>query len=282
MPWLVPLLFFGAAFARAAQEPESGSLMVPQKLQGAQIADDRIGTSVPYDVHLTDHNGNPVALGQYFSNKKRPVILTLGYYRCPMLCTLVLNGLLDAIKAMPLRLGQDYTVLSVSIHPKETVDLASKKRASYMRALGQGADVARARWPFHVGDEAHVKRLADAVGFGYRWDPRSEQYAHGAGIFVLDPQGKLNRVLYGVEFAPAQLKLALVEASQGKVGTLFDRILLSCFHYDPDSHRYGVAIFGVMRLAGGITVLILAGVLLYLWRREPVRRGSAGDHVKSE
>ncbi|MEM7494584.1 MAG: SCO family protein [Myxococcota bacterium] len=272
LPLLFSLLFFCTAPTLAAQEPESGSLMVPRKLRGARINDDRIGRSIPLDVRLTDHNGNPVTLGGYFSAGKRPVILTLGYYRCPMLCDLVLNGLLDAIKAMPLRLGQDYTVLSVSIHPKESVDLAGKKRAAYVRAIGQEMDVASADWRFHVGDEAQVKRLADAVGFGYRWDPRSRQFAHGAGIFVLDPRGKLNRVLYGVEFAPRQLKLALVEASQGKVGTLFDRVLLSCFHYDPDSHRYGVAIFGVTRLVGVATVLILAGVLAWLWRRERAPR----------
>lgn len=268
LPLLFALLFFGTAPVVAAQAPESGSLMVPQKLRGAQIADDRIGRAVPLDVRLTDHTGKSVTLGRYFADGKRPLVLTLGYYRCPMLCDVVLNGLLDAVKAMPLRLGEDYAVLSVSIHPKETADLAGKKRAAYVRAIGRGLDVAGADWTFHVGEETQVKRLADAVGFGYRWDPRSEQYAHGAGIFVLDPQGRLNRVLYGVEFAPRQLKLALVEAAQGKVGTLFDRVLLSCFHYDPDSHRYGVAILGVMRLAGGATVLMLAGVLLWLWRRE--------------
>lgn len=239
----------------------------PRELKGVEILD-KLGDKVPLDVELTDETGAVVKLGKYFSGERagKPVLLTLGYYECPMLCSLVLNGTMDALKELDLKPGEDFTWVTVSIDPKETVDTARMKRDRYVEAYGRAG--AEAGWHFHTGDETQVKRLADAVGFKYRWDERSEQWAHGAGIFFLGADGTLTRTLYGLTFKPDDVKFALMEASNGTVGTIAERILLSCFSYTPDGQRYGVYVLGVMRLAGVLTILLLGGFLIILWRRE--------------
>jgi protein SCO1/2 len=219
-------------------------------------------------------------VGDYLKTGK-PLILTLGYYQCPMLCSLVLNGMTDAMKGQSLKLGQDYNILSVSINPNEKADLAAAKRKSYLGVIASGAKQSMdghgaellamtngSGWTFAVGSEEQVRRLADTVGFGYKYDERSKEYVHSAGIFLISPDGKLSQTLYGISFRPADFKMSLIEASQGKIGSLLERIILSCFHYEPDSHRYGVYIFGVMRLAGLVTVIVLAVVLGMFWKRE--------------
>ncbi len=238
-----------------------GSLRLPLQMEGTEIVDKR-GAQIPVDVMLTNHEGRQVRVADYLRSGK-PVILTLGYYQCPMLCSLVLNGLTDVMKDQSLKLGKDYEILSVSINPNEKQDLAAAKRENYLKVVG-----AQTGWDFAVGTEEEVRRLADSVGFGYKYDERSKEYVHSAGIFVLSPKGVLSTTLYGISFRPGDFKLSLVEASEGKVGSLLDRIILSCFHYEPDSHRYGVYIFGVMRLAGLVTVIVLAVVLGIFWKRE--------------
>ncbi len=238
-----------------------GSLRLPVQMEGTEIVDKR-GARIPQDVVLTDHTGKQVKVGDYLKMGK-PVILTLGYYQCPMLCSLVLNGMTDAMKGQDLKLGQDYNILSVSINPNEKPDLAGAKRTNYLKVVG-----AQSGWDFAVGSEEQVRRLADSVGFGYKYDERSKEYVHSAGIFLISPDGSLSQTLYGISFRPADFKMSLIEASQGKIGSLLERIILSCFHYEPDSHRYGVYIFGVMRLAGLVTVIVLAIVLGMFWKRE--------------
>lgn len=242
---------------------------MPNDLANLDIVD-KAGANLPLDVALTDHNGQNVMLNHYFSpDDKRPLILVLGYYGCPMLCSLVLNGLVEALKDVSFKPGKDYRLLSVSIDDRETADLAKRKRAAYLGALG--ADESVDWWSFHVTNAHEAKRLADAVGFNYVYDKKVDQFGHGAGVFAVSPEGVLSRTLFGIKFKPSDVKLALSEAADGKIGSFVDRVLLSCFHYDPDSHRYGVYIFGVMRLGGVLTIVILGSVLLMYFRQEKKR-----------
>jgi len=240
-----------------------GSLIVPKIMEGTEIVD-RPGARVPQDIKLVNHLGQAVKLSDYLGQDK-PVILIMAYYKCPMLCSLVANGTIDAIKGQSLKLGPDFSILSVSINPDEKPDLANAKRSNYLKSMGASQD---APWTFALGEESEVRKLADSVGFGYKFHPSSGEYIHSAGIFILSPDGKLSRTLYGISFRPQDLKMSLIDASHGKVGSLMDRIILSCFHYEPDSHKYGVYIFGVMRLAGALTILILGAFVLVLFKRE--------------
>lgn len=246
----------------------TGSLQKPAGLLGSEIVD-KPGAEIPADIALTDHLGQKIKIAKYFGSGGGgvPVILVLGYYECPMLCSLVLNGLRSALEKMQLSLGKDYQVLAVSIDPSENISLAREKRKNYLASLS--VDPNSKAWPFLVGAAQEVRRLADAVGFGYRYDKKTEQFAHSAGIFILSPKRKLSKTLYGIEFAQQDVKFSLVEASEGKVGSLVDRFILSCFHYDPDSHRYGVYVFGIVRIFGVLTVLALAFLLIFLRRKEP-------------
>ncbi|MEI6805660.1 MAG: SCO family protein [Myxococcaceae bacterium] len=239
-----------------------GSLMVPKIMEGTEISDKR-GAVLPRDILLTNHLGQPVRLGDYLGRK--PLILILGYNKCPMLCNLVLNGTIDSIKGQSLKLGHDFEILSVSVNPEETADLAHSRRANYLKSMGAPENSA---FEFLIGEEAQVKRLADTVGFGYKFHKPSGEYVHSAGIFIVSPDGTLTRTLYGISFKSADLKMSLIDASNGKIGSILDRIILSCFHYQPDSHKYGVYVFGIMRLAGLLTILILGVAVFMMWKRE--------------
>ena len=255
---------FASGPAWAAQEP------VPPELRGIEI-EERLGQLVPLDTPLVDQTGNKVVLKDYFV-AKRPVILALNYYRCATLCSFVLNGLTDGMRALEFTPGKQYQVVTVSIDPRDSSELAGKKREAYLQSLGRGmADNAK-DWPFLTGTEESVARLAQAVGFHYRWDAESKQYAHAAGIFVLTPEGRVSRTLYGISFPARDLRLALVEASQGGIGSPVDRLLLFCYHYDPETRRYGLTPMAVMRIGGVLTMVFLGMFLLSAWRRE--RRAS--------
>lgn len=265
--------------AAAVEEPGAGggagvgATMAPRpkKLDGSEIVD-QLGAKVPLDVKLTNDAGEVVRLGDYFSGEKGgpPVLLTLGYYQCPMLCSLVLNATLEALKKVSLDVGKDFQVLTVSIDHEETVELAREKRETYLKEYGR--EGAADAWRFHVAEKREIARLAEAVGFHYFYDEKQKQYAHGAGIFFLSPDGTLTRTLYGLSYRPTDVKFALMEASRGEVGSITDRILMSCFQYTADAQQYGVYIFGVMRLGGILTILLLGGMLFVLWRRERRRR----------
>ncbi len=249
---------------------KEGSLRVPMELENSQI-EDKAGVQVPLDIAMTDQDGKSMLLQDYFSSSDtRPAILSIGYYGCPMLCSLVLNGMLDGLKELSYDIGKDYRIISVSIDDREGPDLARKKRDAYTAALGVPAEYEKA-WTFHVMSATEAKRLSDAVGFNYYFDKKNDQFAHGAGFFVLSPKGVLARTLFGISFSPSDIKLALSEAADGKIGSFIDQVLLSCFHYNPDSHRYGVYIFGVMRLGGILTILILGTILLLYFRGERKR-----------
>jgi protein SCO1 len=270
---LVVLASFTLAGVASAVDGDGPMSPKPRELEGVEIAD-RLGATLPLDTPLTDESGKQVRLSDYFSGERagKPVLLTLGYYECPMLCSLVLKGALDSLKAISLDAGRDFSVVSVSIDPKDTVSVARMKRQNYLEEYGR--EGAAEGWHFHVAEEDDVRRLADAVGFSYRWDARDKQYIHGAGIFFVSPDGVLTRTLYGISYPPNDVKFALMEASRGEVGTVTDKIMLSCFMYNPDGQRYGLYIWGLMRSAGVFTILLLGTLLFLLWRREQRRASS--------
>jgi len=242
--------------------------------------DQRLNERVPLDLPFRDEAGRTVRLDDYFGTT--PVILTLNYYDCPMLCPLVLNDVLRAVRAIPLALEKDFRILTVSIDPHDTPSAAATKQQSYVGRYGRPG--AADGWHFLTGNEHSIKSLADAVGFRYELDPKSRQYAHTAGIMVLTPDGRLARYFYGVEYSPRDLRLALVEASNGQIGSLADQILLFCFHYDPASGRYSFVILNAVRAGGVATVCGLCGLMVVLFRREkggvgPLGRGRRGKRA---
>ncbi|HEU5179419.1 MAG TPA: SCO family protein [Candidatus Polarisedimenticolia bacterium] len=245
----------------------------PPALRGIGI-DQRLGAQLDLGLTFKDEAGATVRLGDYFD--ARPVILTLNYYECPMLCTLELNGLVAALRTMSLEPERDFRIVTVSINPKETPELAARKKTQYVKEYGRAG--AAAGWHFLTGDEDKIKALANVVGFRYSFDPESKQYAHAAGIAVATPDGRLSRYFYGIEFAPRDLRLGLVESSQGKIGTLADMLLLFCYHYDPGTGRYAAAALNMMRLAGIATVILLAFGIRRMVRRS--RQAAAGKSLQ--
>jgi protein SCO1 len=226
--------------------------------------DQNLGQAVPLDAAFRDESGRSVRLGDYFG--KKPVVLSLVYYECPMLCTLTLNGLASALGVLSFDVGKEFEVVTVSFEPKETPELAAAKKKTYLgRYKRPGAEQG---WHFLTGDEASVRALTRAVGFRYAWDEKTKQYAHPSGIMVLTPEGRLSHYLYGVEYAPKDLRLALVEASQNRIGTPVDQVMLYCYKYDPETGKYGAMIMRMVRLGGALTVLALGAFLVVMWRRE--------------
>jgi protein SCO1/2 len=240
----------------------------PPILQDIRI-DQRLNEQLPLDVTFRDETGKSVQLGQYFG--RRPVILSFAYYECPMLCTLVLNGLTKGMRVIPFDIGNQFVVVNISINPREGPDLAAAKKASYVRDYGRAG--AENGWHFLTGDEAAIQRVAKAAGFRYVYDPTTGQYAHASGIMIVTPKGRLSRYFYGIEYPGQDLRLGLIEASEEKIGTLADQVLLYCFHYDPVTGRYGLAITVIMRVFGSATAIAIVAFMLVMLRRE---RRSAG------
>jgi protein SCO1/2 len=227
----------------------------------------RIGDQAPLDVTLRDESGRAATLGSYLTGK--PALLAFVYYECPMLCTQVLRGLSSTIKVLGLEPGADFDIVLVSIDPRETPEVASRRKAEH---LARESAAHAAGWHFLTGDEAEVRRLADAAGFRYAWDEATQQYAHPAGVVVLTDGGRFARYLFGLDYGPRDLRLALVEASEGTLGTAVDAFLLYCYHYDPMSGGYGLAIMRSLRVAGVATVLALGGFVAIMLRRERTMR----------
>ena len=233
-----------------------------------------LGAQLPLDATFRDEQGHEVKLGDYFGS--RPVVVMLVYYRCPMLCTQVLNGFLNSSQAVPLEIGRDYQVVTVSFDPRETPELAAEKKSSYVRSYRRPG--AADGWHFLTGDQQNVDRLTETVGFRYRFDPNSNQFAHASGIALATPDGRLSRYFYGIEYSPDDLRLGLVESSSGHIGSLVDQVLLLCFHYDPLTGKYGLVIANVLRIASSLTVLLLGSFLFAMYRRERRRpKLSRGD-----
>ncbi|MDP4199588.1 MAG: SCO family protein [Bacteroidota bacterium] len=231
--------------------------------------DQHLGEQVTLSLPMRDEAGNWTTLGAYFG--KRPVILVMAYYGCPNLCTMVMNGVFGSMKTLPFTPGKDFDVVSVSIDPTETSDLARKKRDSYLSSYHQEQNVAA--YHFLTTDERTIEQLTKEVGFRYTYDTASKQFAHASGIMMLTPDGKLSRYFYGVEFAPSDMKYGLMDASGRKIGSLSDQVLLFCYHYDPASSKYSVAITNVLRI-GGVLTLIGMGLMFYGFRRRAKRMRS--------
>lgn len=211
-------------------------------------------------------------LGDYFDGA-RPVILTLNYYRCPMLCGLQLNGVVAGMEELDWTPGVEFEMVTVSIDPLETPELAKAKKDNYLRRYQRPA--AARGWHFLTGRQVNIERLAETVGFGYTYDVVSGQYAHAAAIFVITPDGRVARYLYGIEYPPKSLKLALMEASKGEIGSALDQLIMYCYHYDPASRRYAPVAMNIMRVGGGATALVLGLTLVTWWMRESRRHRRA-------
>ncbi len=247
-------------FSRAALEAQ---LLTKEQIEKIGI-DQHLDEELPLNLVFKDEQGQQVKLEQYFGSK--PVVLTLVYYECPMLCTQVLNGLVRSLRMLSFEMSRDYEVVTVSFDPRETPELAAAKKAEYVKTLGKPG--AEAGWHFLTGTQDQIDQLAKAVGFRYEFDERTNQYIHAAGIVVLTPTGRLARYFYGIEFSPKDLRLGLIEASNEQIGSPIDEFLLLCFQYDPASGKYTLAILNILRIAGGLTVMVLAIYLVTTLRRE--------------
>jgi protein SCO1/2 len=237
---------------------------VPEGLNDVGV-EEHLDAQLPMDLEFVDENGAAVRLGDFFDGD-RPVILTLNYYKCPMLCGLQLNGVVDGLEEMDWTPGVEFEMVTVSINPLETPELAKAKKQNYLKRYERPA--AARGWHFLTGREDNIKRLAETVGFGYRYDPEVDQYAHAAVIFACTPDGRVARYLYGIEYPAKRLKLALMEASEGEIGGALDQLIMYCYHYDPSSRRYAPVAMNIMRVGGGASALVLVLVLGGLWVRE--------------
>ncbi len=274
----IRVIAFVAALLPLIAEADDRAYVLPAKdtrpalLQKVSF-DQTLGAQVPLDTKFRDEFGNVVNLAKYFG--KKPVILSLVYFQCPMLCTQVLNGMVSAFLPLSFDVGREFDVVTVSFDARETPEMAAAKKAVYLKRYGRPA--AANGWHFLTGEQASINALANAVGFHYAFDPQLNQFAHASGIMVLTPEGKVAQYYYGIEYSPRDLRLGLVQASQNKLGNVVDQVLLYCYHYDPAKGRYGAVAMAIMRLGGVATVLILGGFMVVMWRRDshaPARRYS--------
>ncbi|MBO0724568.1 MAG: SCO family protein [Blastocatellia bacterium] len=254
------LLSSGAFGLRASAQPAGAR---PPVLQDIGI-DQLLNNQVPLDLEFRDETGRTVKLAEYFKDK--PVILSLVYYNCPRLCTQVLNGLLGAMKGLPMTPGKEFVNLTVSFDPRERPELAAAKKSEYLTRYNRPGS--EAGWHFLTGDEASIKALTRAVGFRYIWDPVTKQYGHASGIMILTPQGKLSRYFYGIEYAPLDIRFGVIDASAGKVGSLADQVILYCYMYDPDRGTYSLVLMRLLRIFAIFTLSTLLALFLYLRRKE--------------
>jgi protein SCO1/2 len=224
----------------------------------------RINASLPLDTRFRDDDGHSVRLGEYFGT--RPVVLAFAYYECPMLCTQVLNGLTSALTVLTETAGRDFDVVVVSFDARETPILAAGKKKAYLDRYGRPGS--EGGWHFLTGDEAAIRAVTDAAGFRYVWDDKTQQFAHPSGIVVTTPDGRLARYFFGIEYAPRDVKFALMESSAGRVGNVVDKLMLYCYHYDPSTGSYGFVAMNAVRAGGVVTLVLLVGFVVLSLRRE--------------
>src|ERR1700694_1300528 len=260
--------------AQGARGPMMGGIMTPpasQRPPGLQFVgiEQHLNAQVPADLEFRDELGNPVKLADYFGHG-RPVILNLGYYQCPMLCSEILQGLVGSMKALTFNLGKDFDVVTVSFDPRETTEMAAAKKRDIMKRYGRANS--DQGWHFLTGNADQISALTKSVGFQYQFDPKTEQYAHAAAIVMLTPDRHISGYFYGVEFSPKDLRLGLVQASQSRIGNIGDQVLLYCYHYDPRTGKYGAVISNILKLGGLATVLIL-GIFMFVMFRADHRVG---------
>jgi len=264
MKRLLAVLFACAGLAPAQiYGPPQTQVYAPSRLLQKVGINQKMGGQIPLDLPFVDESGKDATLRQYFG---KPVILALVYYQCPSLCNMVLNGVLRSIKQLDLTAGTDYEVIAVSFDPRETPEMAAAKKQTYLRDYKrQGAEQG---WHFLTGPETSSKALADSVGFRYVYDALTNQYAHSSAIMVLTPAGRIDRYFYGIEYPARDVRLGLVEASNERIGTPTDQVLLYCFHYDPTTGKYALVVMNVLRLAALITVVVLATFMIVMFRRD--------------
>lgn len=272
---LAPRAAAGMPFDPGAEAPEApeSTGAPPAALQGAEIVE-HLGDPLPMDLLFTDSTGARVRLGDLVGRGGRPALLMLVYYDCPMLCGLALSGLTRALAQADLELGRDYDLATLSFDSREKPGLAAERKGHYLQSLGRPE--AGASWSFLVGEDAAIRALANAVGFSYRRDEKTGQWAHVAVAMALTPDGRVSRYLYGIQFSPRDLKLALVEASNGEVGATLDRVLLTCFRWDPATRRYALFLSLWFKIGGALVLGTLGYLLANLWRRE-ARRGQGAS-----
>ncbi len=246
----------------------------PTITKGVKL-EQKLNSQLPLDLVFHDESGKTVPLRTYFGDK--PVVLELVYFKCPSLCPMSLHETVSSLSRIPLEPGRDYNVVVASFDPADTAATATEKKAEYAKEFKRaGFD---SGWHFLTGSQDSISRLADAAGFRYRWDERSRQFVHAGGIMVATPEGKLSRYFYGIQYAPADLRMALVEASHHKIGSPVDYVLLYCFHYDPYQAKYTLVIENVLKIAGGLTVVLLAGLIFILTRSDSNKRTKEEQHV---
>ncbi len=280
LPSLLSVVLSLSSAPTFADGKDPSTTDLPADLKGIGITE-KLGESISIQsLKFRDEKGEEVALSRYFQ-AKRPVLLALVYYACPNLCTLVLNGLVESAKQIDWHAGSQYEVVAVSIDHRETPELAAQKKVAYLKDLGQPESAEG--WHFLVGQEEQVARLAKEVGFGFKYNPVDGQFAHGAALFVLTPEGKLSRILYGIQYRAQDLRLSLLEASSGTIGTILDRFLLFCYSYNPVTRKYSVVLTRVVQAGSAGTVLVFGSYLAFFWRRQRlmVRRRSK-QNVSSE
>lgn len=261
-PLLLAVLFMVAIPAAAQVLHDS----LPE-LRNIDVVE-HLGEQIPLDTRLVNDRGDTVTLAKYFGQGK-PVVMVMGYYNCPMLCQMVLNGLSDGLRTVPWEPGGDYLLLNVSINPRETYELAAAKKRNYLEYFRR--DNAADGWHFFVGPEEQTRSLAEALGFRYYYDEARQEYAHAAVAFILSPDGVISRYLYGLTFKANDLKLAILEASEGKIGNTIDRIILYCYHFDPDAKGYVVFASNIMKLGGLLSLILLFIFLTILWLKDRKR-----------
>lgn len=253
--------------ARSSSETSVNGL--PKALKEVKI-EQKLNEQLPLELTFRNEQGETVRLGDYFG--KKPVVLSLVYYQCPMLCNQVLNGMVTSFKVLNFKAGEEFDVVTVSFDPLETPELARAKKKTYVDYLPEAKRASAAKgWHFLTGDQENIRRLTDAIGFHYYFDAATDQFAHASAIYVATPQGKLSHYFYGIEYSPKDLRLALVEASANKIGSPVDQLLLYCYHYDPATGKYGAVIMNMVRL-GGVATLIAIGIMFVLMRRRTASR----------
>jgi protein SCO1/2 len=261
------LVFCASASAQLYREPQAKP---PQGLDPILTnvgVDQKLNSQIPLEAKFRDENGQPVVLKQYFD---KPVILTLVYYTCPMLCSEVLNGTVSSLKPVKFDVGKEFNVVTISIDPKDTPGAAMGKKKMMMARYGRhGADQG---WHFLTGDKENIDAVAKAVGWKYAYDPRSGQYAHASAIMLLTSEGKVSRYFYGIEYSAKDIQFGIMDASQNKIGSIADQVVLYCYHYDPATGKYGVAVMRLVRGAGLLTVALICGFIFVAVRREGDRK----------
>ena len=269
---LASCLVLGSGQARAQawrDQPEGTPNATPVELQGVDVVE-HLNGPLPRDATFRDTEGKTVKLGDYFDGK-RPTLFVFAYHSCPMLCSLVLDATVKSLNDVQWTVGDEFDVVSMSIDPKDTPETASKKRAqvveSYARAKGSTKG-----WHFLTGDETNIKRVTEAVGFKYNYDARQKQYAHPAAIYLLTPDGRIARYLYGIQYEPGDVRLGLLEATEGRSISTTERILLYCYHYDPQGKKYSLVAMNVMRLGGAVTLVGMGSLFTIMWARGRRRR----------